>query len=154
MLGKFVLLGRGGWHSMGEARLLSGDPMGALEAFENQTGGPEYLARRALALHALGRTDEFSDALATLESQFGEAAPERVAEVYAWTGDLETASAWLERSLQQPPKGASAMAPFGHLSPFLEPLLALPQWQEVLRQYGLADDQLAQIDFEFTLPGE
>jgi len=105
---------------MGEARLLSGDPAGAL---------------------------------ASLESQFGEAAPENVAEVYAWTGDLETASAWLERALQQP-QGASAMAPFDHLSPFLEPLLALPQWQEVLRQYGLADDQLAQIDFEFTLPGE
>jgi adenylate cyclase len=153
VLGKFVLLGRGGWYSMGEARLLSGDPAGALEAFENQAGGPEYLARRALALHALGRTNEFSDALATLESELGKAAPERVAEVYAWTGDLETASAWLERALQQP-KRTSAMAPFDHLSPFLEPLLALPRWQEVLRQYGLADDQLAQIDFEFTLPGE
>lgn len=154
VLSKFVLLGRGAWLSMGEARLLGGDPAGALEAFENQSGGAEYLARRTIALYSLGRKGEFSDSLAMLESRFGEEAPERMAEVYAWTGDLETASAWLERTLQQPPKRGAALAPFDHRNPFLEPLLALPHWQEILRQYGLADDQLAQIDFEFTLPGE
>ena len=156
VLGKFILLGRGGGFSMGESRLLGGDPAAALEAFDKQQSpdSPEYLARRSIALYSLGQADDFSASLATLESRFGAEAPERMAEVYAWTGDLETASAWLERAIQQRPERAGLLFPFDHLSPFLAPLLALPQWQEILRQYGLADDQLAQIDFEFTLPGE
>ncbi len=162
VLGKFVLLGRGGWFSMGEARLLGGDPAGALEAFENQRPPDNepnagyyagYLARRASALYSLGRMDEFTADLATLESRFGDEAPVAVAEVRAWTGDLETASTWLEQTLDRQ-KLPGHLAPFEHNSPFLQPVLALPHWQEILRDYGIADDQLAQIDFEFTLPGE
>jgi adenylate cyclase len=164
----FVLWEIGGWLSMGQVRLLRGDPVGALEAFERQrmpevsadTGiqaaraHGESLARRAIALHALGRMDDFRVSLATLESRYGVQAPDFVAEVHAWTGDLETASAWLERTLDAPPRPPAVITPFNYLSPFLQPVLALPRWQELLGEYGLADYQLAQIDFEFTLPGE
>lgn len=159
---KFVRRGRGGWHTMAALRLLRDDPGGALEALERQPmdlQNPDkgslgvYLSRRAMALHGLGRMDEFQATLATLESDLGPAAAEALAEVHAATGDLESASQWLEVAMKAV-KPIGDMLPIDHLSPFLQSLLAQPRWQEVLREHGLADDQLAQIEFDFTLPGE
>src|SRR5690606_16072943 len=157
---KFVRRGRGGWLTMAALRLLRGDPGSALEALERQPidlQHPDkgslatYLSRRAMALHALGRMDEFHATLATLEADLGTAAAGALAEVHAATGDLESASRWLEVAMQAV-KPIGDMLPIDHLSPFLQSLLAQPRWQEVLRAYGMADDQLAQIKFDFTLP--
>ena len=106
-----------------------------------------------MALHSLGRVGEFNEALDALESRFGNQSPSAVAEVHAWAGDLDAASAWLELELDRPPPLA-ALAPIAYRSPFLQPVLALPRWQEFLRKHGVADDQLARIKFDFTLPGE
>ena len=162
---EFVRLGRGGWFSLGEAHLLGGDAEGALAAFERQVqpdgraGGvadeqrARYLARVALALHALGRTDEFAATLAKLETGYGETQADEIAEVHAWIGDLATASQWLDRTLARPLL-AGEWVPFNHVSPFLQPLLAQPRWQAYLAERGLSRDQLARIDFDFALPGE
>jgi len=154
-----IAAGQGGWVFTAWARLLAGRPGAALEALDahgerpDEAGDLLYLQARAMALHALGRVEESRAALEALELEASQKDPQSLAEVYAWMGDLETGSAWLERTLDGPVLPFRFL-PFEHWSPLLRPVLALPRWQAVLREQGLADDQLAQIEFEFTLPGE
>ena len=98
----------------------------ALALIADDPYGIEGLQVRALVHFASGRTAEADAALRGLAEACSQDERYRVAEVYAYRGDLEQAFAWLESG----PSGESRNpAWYKSRSPFLEPLHADPRWQ-------------------------
>jgi TolB-like protein/cytochrome c-type biogenesis protein CcmH/NrfG len=160
--------GDGGWYALGRLLLQKNDPEAALDAFEHlgrrDELDPSVLQGRAMALHSLGREEESAAALAALESNWADEGQQRsaaIAEILAWRGDLEQASAWLERALEVELKQGAGQQFLkadtlvsSRINPFLQPVMERPEWQARLREHGLGPEQLAAIRFEVRLPGE
>jgi hypothetical protein len=138
-------------------RLLMGDPAAALSMLEgnDSSPGPGTLRTRAMALHDLGRNDEAAAQLERLKQVTS--ARERalaVAQVYAWFGEQDLAVDWAEKQLEQ-------ATPAGYIYYFVVANVVLrhkldgfPRWVELQRRYGVAPDQVAQIEFDPVLPGQ
>jgi adenylate cyclase len=155
----FSTAGRGGEFTLARVRLLMGRPEEALEAVASRAGHePHFFAVKAMASYSLGQTQECHEALAVLENEsWPESAdwPILVAEVYAWIGDKERARAWLKQALSSAgDTGLGGYSGRATMSPFLSTIVAEPWWQDMLREHGRAYDQLEDIDFAFSLPGE
>ena len=91
-------------------------------------------------LRTLGqkRIPESDAALAELIEKFGETAAYQIAEVYAYRNDKDHAFEWLERARRQRDAGLPGLRAD-------TPLPNLPRWDALLRNIGLADDQLKTI---------
>ena len=74
----------GNHHNLGLALLFNGEPQAALEAFEQEEDDEWRVKGQALALHALGRQDEYRARLAELIEGWGAEWPSEVAHVYAF----------------------------------------------------------------------
>ena len=146
--------GNSAWDTLASILLLRGDPKAALEILaslpEQDRQHPFLLHTRAIVLHTLGRHEDSRAALEALEKGWAEQFPDRIADVYAWIGDFDEAFKWRSASEGENSKG---MQDFDWNSPYLETLLSTPRGQELLRGYGVADDQLEQIQFDVRLPG-
>jgi adenylate cyclase len=144
----------GGWHTIGTTRLLQGDGEGALEALAriSNPDDPWRLHGRSMALYSLGREEESRAELARLEAQQTPRSAGLAAEVYAWRGELDRALSEAERiaASDMPPWDL----PLDWTSPFLRPVLETERGQAMLQRFGVADEQLAGIQFEVELPGE
>lgn len=81
---------------------------------------------------------EADAALHALTSQKAELVAYQVAEFYAYRGECDQASAWLEKSREIHDAGLYIT----RLDPLLASLRNDPRWPEFLRKLGLADDQL------------
>jgi hypothetical protein len=99
------------------------------EALARTEALPDDVERRvleAIAHHGLGnRAVADAALLALIETAEGEAPSLRVAEVYAYRGELDKAFAWLQSS-----QWAYCDDPSLQHSPFLRPLRADPRWDE------------------------
>jgi tetratricopeptide (TPR) repeat protein len=85
---------------LGVNRLLAGDEKGASAVL----GQAQTVFRRtllALTEYSLGREKEAKQALEELIAKDGPSQPYRVAEVYAWRGDLDRAFEWLDAARAQ-----------------------------------------------------
>jgi tetratricopeptide (TPR) repeat protein len=136
---------------LGIALLLAGDPQAALDQFEQLPPDQHYtFSLRALALHSLGREEEFESVFADLRRRW----PSNriaVAGIYAWMGDADGAFAWLQRALQEgsePDREIYGM-PF---PPVWRELAGDSRWSAYLMETGQSPEQLAAIAFEITLP--
>jgi hypothetical protein len=67
-------------------------------------------------------------------------------------GVHDQAYRWLRMAADRDSGGFTL--PFDWTSPFLRPLLDMPRGQDILRRFGVADEQLAAIRFDVDLPGE
>jgi len=140
---------------MGEALLLKGDAQAALEEFQQMEDGPDRAKGVALALYDLDRPAAFDAAFSELlEYSLDERsreAPIFVAQVYAYTNEIELAFDWLNRVLDRDfhPRWF-ALAP----DPLFSNLHTDPRWEEFLERLGLAPAQLEALDFKVTLPQE
>jgi len=143
----YQLQGDGGWITLGNIRLLAGDPEGALAAYDRQRppAGHEafWLSGRVMALHDLGRTGEAEQTLARLAQRWGEQRPRAVARACAWTGRKDQAFEWLHRGIA------------GYLdvligNPFFRALHDDPHWRQLLADHGLDPRDLEQL--ELRLP--
>jgi tetratricopeptide (TPR) repeat protein len=147
--------GLGGWSSIASLRLMQGDPEGALAAPDNIADPEDFgrLAGRAVALYSLGRESESLAELARLED-LGPEQDDVAAAVHAWRGELnqsyEQLQAAANRSIASPSGGRG----FDWTNPFLDPVLRTARGQALLRQFGVADDQVAAIRFEPHLPSD
>lgn len=106
----------------------------ALEAANHLTDEAAQLHLRALAYQGSGRTAEADAALAALIEATRTAGAHRVAEVYAFRGDVDRAFASLQAASEQLSRQATFPRPGRHplaveQSPFLKPLHADPRWQ-------------------------
>jgi len=135
----------GAQYNIGMALLLKGDPEAALRAFQKEEGDEEYLVKgRALAFHALGREDEYKEALEELKTNWGEQWPSEVAHVYAWVGDADAAFEWLDRAVAQNEDGLTQQFP----QPFFIPIHSDPRWQTFRQETGTSAAQLSAIEFK------
>ena len=136
-------------YNIGLALLLKGEADSALATFALEEGDEEYRVKgTALALHDLGRAEEFEVAFSELRERWGSRWPSEVAHVYAWIGDADAAFEWLDKAVDQNEDGLNTQ----FLRMFYAPVHDDPRWQAFREQTGTSEQQLAAIEFEVTLP--
>ena len=144
---------RGSYHwNVGVAWLVSGEPGKALAHFESDEFGPGRPLGRLMALHDLGRLDEFEAELSKLRDD-SKTHPEGVARVAAWTGQNDLAFEYLQRTVDlEGPEIVQAIRRGGDL---YEPIKSDPRWQAFLDRYDTAEQEdLSHIRFNPKLPAE
>lgn len=125
---------------LGRVLLLKGDPEAALDAFEKA----EDLQGIAMALHDLGRQEEFEAALGKLHEKSDSVSPSETANVYAWIGDADRAFEYLDKGYRSDRASLSRVVHY----PIFRSLYDDPRWQMLLQKLGMSDEQLAAIDFK------
>jgi tetratricopeptide (TPR) repeat protein len=128
--------------------LLKGEHGAALGEAELERNAELRLARRALALHALGRKAESDAALRELEEKHADDSAWEIARVHAFRGEADRAFEWLDRALGLP----TSAVYFSLNDPLLASLHDDPRWLPFLRKVGVAPEQVAAIRFDVKLP--
>ena len=135
----------GAHYLLGTARLFKGDPQAALAEFELEQGDEQSQVKgAALALHDLGRHDEYRTKRDDLIDRWGGIWPSEIAHVFAYTGEADSAFVWLEKSLALGESGFN----YQLMSGFYRPIHADPRWAALLERVGVSPAQLAAIAFE------
>ena len=132
----------------GVAWLVAGEPAKALAYFDKAIPGPGEIGR-LLALHDLGRQDEFE---AEFEQMIASdnSDPEVIARVYAWTGQNDLAFEYLERMIEENEPSFAVYVK----TDLYEPIKSDPRWLPFLERNGASDDDLSHIKFNPPLPPE
>lgn len=131
------------YRDLGRVLMFKGDPEAALEAFEKDDDQQGI----AIALHDLGRREEFETALASLHEK-EEEYPTDLATVYAWIGESDKAFKYLDKEYSIDRSSLSRIMRY----PVFRNLHDDPRWQALLHRLGMSDEQLAEINFQ--LPPE
>jgi TolB-like protein len=135
---------------LGEALLLKGAPEAALAEFlQMPEDDPSRHAGISLALHDLGRQTESEETFLWLLENQGTRGPLAVAKVYAYMGQADLAFEWLERALEI--ENARLLTAAGY-NPIYANLHGDARWQGYLEKRGISSAQLAELDFDVTLP--
>ena len=134
--------------SIGEVLVLQGNAKAALAAARFETDDAWRLHVEALAHHSLGQSAASEAALAEMIESHGSKYVSLVVEEAAFRGDTNRAFEWLDKAAQVRDPDLGAIP----LSPFCENLHKDPRWLPYLRKHGMAPEQLAAIEFDFTLP--
>ena len=124
------------------AYLLGEQPETAIEVAEQFDWAFYELFIHALAYNDLGRFDESDDALVMMTEQYADDYAFRIAAVYAWRYDIDTAFDWLYRALDEDQQTRGIKT-----DPFLKNLHDDARWNPLLTSLGLSDEQLAAIRF-------
>ena len=133
----------------GIALLFKGEAEAALELIAMKEDDEEYRVKgMTLALHTLGRQEEYLAKLAVLIEQWGNEWPSEVAHVYAYIGDADAAFQWLDKAIEQNEDGLSEQ----FQQPFYTPLHDDPRWTVFLERVGSTLEQLNAIEFQVNLP--
>jgi tetratricopeptide (TPR) repeat protein len=127
------------YRDLGRVLMFKGNPEAALEAFEKD----QDLQGIAIALHDLGRREDFEAALARLHEDEDEH-PSLLATVYAWIGDVDKAFEYLDKEYSIDRASLSRIMRY----PVFRSLYDDPRWQALLHKLGMSDEQLAAIDFQ------
>jgi len=138
--------------NVGVMWLVAGEPAKALEHFEKDEVGPGRVLGRMLALHDLGRSDEFNAAFAKLRAD-PDVHPESIARIAAWTGQNDLAFAQLELAVDW--EGAELVQAIKRGADLYEPITTDPRWQEFFERNDAADEKdLSNIRSDPKLPAE
>jgi len=144
----------GGGHTHGIILLLKGESEAALAEFDalaENIPEPAILQGRALALHALGRLDEFESTFTELREKYGEPSGKpflnnlaMIAQIYAWIGDRDAAFEWLDRAMAVDGWGPPDL----HLHPLYASLHEDSRWLVLLARTGRTPEDLARVRFD------
>lgn len=138
-----------GYWSIGVAWLVAGDPAKALRYFDSTDEGATVLGR-LMALHDLGRTEEFEAEFAEMIENLEPDGSESVARVAAWTGQNDLAFEYLDRMVEvYGPEFVPNVR-----TDLYEPIKSDPRWQAFLERHGASDDEMAGLTFDPPLPPE
>ncbi|MCZ6560305.1 MAG: hypothetical protein O6931_05405 [Gammaproteobacteria bacterium] len=110
--------------------------------------GYQRLHGIALAFYELGRRTEFEAAFTELRELWSDDAAEAVAQIYAWTGEIDEAFGWLDKVVKK--KDFRKLQDYQH--PLYRDLHADARWHSLLETRGRSPAQLAVIEFEVNLP--
>jgi tetratricopeptide (TPR) repeat protein len=133
---------------IGEIMVLQGNARAALAEVRLETESAWRLHVQSLAYHALGQQAASAAALAEMIERHRQNYASFIVEEAAFRGDIDLAFEWLDRAAQQRDPSLGAIP----LSPFCENLHKDPRWMPFLRKNGMGPEQLAAIEFDFTLP--
>jgi len=139
----------GSYHGIGESLLLKGEPESALVAYGKEPDEEWRTKGMALALHDLGRQAEFEEKFTELRDRWGAQWPSEVAQVYAHTGDLDAAFAWLDKAVEQNEDGLYQQ----YFQPLNLPLHNDPRWAAFRARTFGSEAQSQSIKFDVKLPG-
>ena len=134
---------------VGVMMLQAGKPAEALEYFDaipRESEAPGFLGR-LMALHDLGRLDEFEQEFAELRAAEG-THPESIARVYAWTRQNDAAFEWIQKAIDL--HGATAVRGFG--TGLYSRIADDPRYNALLERYGVSDEDLSHIQFDPPYP--
>lgn len=131
---------------LGVAWLVAGEPWKALDYFEQAPPGLQEMGR-LMALHDLGRHDEFEVEFSKMLSE-PEESPESIARIAAWTGQNDLAFEYLEYAVEK--HGASIARSVR--TDLYEPIKSDPRWQAFLERYNATGEDLSGIRFNPRLP--
>jgi tetratricopeptide (TPR) repeat protein len=134
---------------VGVSLLVVGEPDKALGYFQQlETSGINlgYI----MALHDMGRAEEFERLFAELKLQ-EDAEAESIARVYAWTGDADSAFAWLERALALDARWINRID-----TDLYDKIKSDPRWAALQARYRAKDDYVdwKSVTFNPLLPAE
>jgi len=133
---------------IGAALLFKGDEQAALAEFKKEKDDEYRVKGTAMALYALGRQSEYEDSLAELIERWGEKWPSEIAHVYAFSGDTDSAFAWLDKELEL----GFGIGTEELLQPYHSTLRLDPRWETFLKRADSLPEQLEAIEFEVTIP--
>ena len=131
--------------ALGSVLLMAGKPDEAFDAFTQMKHHSSQLGR-ILALHDLGRLEEFESEFATFRLA-NQDNYEGIARIYAWTGDNDQAFEWLEKHADE--TGPNMLAQLG--AGFYDKLKADSRWQAMLVKHGVDQTLYDDVNFDFTL---
>lgn len=112
-----------------------------LEQSEDPTGQAQI--GRAMALHDMEDRQEALALLGDAAEHHGDELALRLAQGYAYVGDIDSAIAWLRTAVSNDPRSLYFQFP----SPLFDNLRDDPRWHELLSMLGLAPEQLAAVPF-------
>lgn len=136
--------------NLGVGWLVAGEPGKALDYFEKGSVNQEM--GRMMALHNLGRVDEFDAEFAKLRAN-SEANSEGIARIAAWTGQNDLAFEYLERTVKR--EGPGIVQDIQRGSDLYGPIKSDPRWQAFIERYDTAEkEDLSHIRFNPKLPAE
>ncbi|MDX1556415.1 MAG: tetratricopeptide repeat protein, partial [Xanthomonadales bacterium] len=122
--------------------LLRGDPEQALSRADEIQLEMMRPVVRSIGLYELGQVDESDQVVASFIERHADRYAYYIAMVYAWRGETDTAFEWLNMAIDHN-QDIDAI----HMEPFLQNLHKDPRWEKTLSRVGLADSQIAHIDF-------
>jgi len=118
---------------LGVCEYLAGDPAAALAHFDAEPLGWMHATGRALALYALGRSEEADAAQAELVATYGDTAAYQQAQVAAQRGETELAFDRLERAFAAGDVGLSQLL----TDPLMAPLRDDARYRTALERVNL-----------------
>lgn len=117
---------------IGLARFYAGEAQGALDSCREEENGMERFPCEAIALNALGQTEDAEVAKAALISDYGDAGLYQQAQVAAQSGELDECQEILERALELKDTGLT----LAKMDPALDPMRGRPEFQALLARMG------------------
>ena len=138
----------GSYHGIGEAFLFKGDFEQAMENYALEPDLEWRAKGTIMALHRLGRIEEFDTGFEDFKNRWGEQWPSEVAHVYAWIGNNDAAFEWLDKAVIQNEEGLNQQ----YYQPLLRSLHDDPRWAEFRERTIGSEEQLSAIVFEVNIP--
>ena len=149
-------------HVLGDTLLIQGRPQEALDAYSRDRNHSDLFVRiySAMALHDLGRSEEATAVFDAMRDDMNGEELWRFAAAYAWMGRNDEAIETMRRAVEefQLREGDEVLRTnLPRISmvardPRFRRVRQDPRWTELLSQYGIAGDQLSELDFEFAVP--
>ncbi len=135
-------------YNIGASRMLQGRLEDALSETLKEKAKPYRLMGLAPIYHALGEADKSDAALAEMIDEYAEEAAYNIAFMLAYRGESDRAFEWLEIALANHDAGLGQI----NTEPKIANLHTDSRWVPFLERLGMASHQLADIDFEVTIP--
>jgi tetratricopeptide (TPR) repeat protein len=137
----------GTMYKIGVAQLLKGEPRAALQSMQKEESVWGIIGL-SMAYHALGQDSDSDAALATLIEKHGQGWAYNIAYIQAYRGDIDLAFEWLDKAVEFKDGGLSEILSEKMFSNLYDD----PRWLPFLKQINYAPEQLADIQFNVTLP--
>ena len=118
---------------LGRVLLTQGKPQEALEVFQKSPHHPFRLAGLAMAHYALGDREAFTWTLTELTENWSEVMAFQIAEIHAFSGEIDAAFEWLQKALDFRDPGLNILLG----DPLFEKMTSDPRYQSLVEKLGL-----------------
>ena len=134
--------------NLGTMWLIAGYPEKALDAFDKEVIEGNRELGTLLALHDLGRMEEFESRFAASRAEEGAESAEGIARIYAWIGDIDKAFEWIDITVET--NGPDQVGIID--TDYYEKIKSDPRWRALREKHGYFDVPIENIEIEVTLP--